>query len=39
MMVIPAPKPLFAWDELEDGPSLRTVRGLLEALPDVSPSP
>jgi hypothetical protein len=22
MMVIPAPKPLFAWDELEDSPSL-----------------
>src|SRR4051812_25302071 len=35
MMVIPAPKPLFAWDELEDSPSLRTVRELLEALPDA----
>jgi len=35
MMVIPAPKPLFAWDELEDSPSLRTVRDLLDALPDA----
>jgi Transposase DDE domain/Transposase domain (DUF772) len=35
MMVIPAPKPLFAWDELEDSPSLRTVKELLDALPDA----
>jgi hypothetical protein len=27
-------KPLFAWDELEDGPSLTTLRELLAALPD-----
>jgi hypothetical protein len=35
MMVIPAPRPLFAWDELEDSPSLHTLKGLLEALPDA----
>ena len=35
MMVIAAAKPLFAWDELEDSPSLRTVRQLLETLPDA----
>jgi hypothetical protein len=33
-MLIHATKPLFAWDELEDSPSLRTVREFLEALPD-----
>ncbi|MCB9925484.1 MAG: transposase [Planctomycetaceae bacterium] len=27
-------KPLFAWDELEDSPSLTTLRELLAALPD-----
>jgi hypothetical protein len=35
MMVIPAAKPLFAWDELEDSPSLRTVKELLHCLPDA----
>src|SRR3954454_10607865 len=35
MMVIPAAKPLFAWDELEDSPSLRTIQQLLHALPDA----
>jgi hypothetical protein len=35
MMVIPAAKPLFAWDELEDSPSLRTIKELLDALPDA----
>ncbi len=35
MMVIPAPKPLFAWDELQDSPSLRTIKELLDALPDA----
>jgi hypothetical protein len=35
MMVIPAAKPLFAWDELEDSPSLRTIKQLLDALPDA----
>jgi hypothetical protein len=34
-MVIPAAKPLFAWDELEDSPSLRTIKELLDALPDA----
>jgi hypothetical protein len=36
MMVPPAAKPLFAWDELEDGPSFRTVKELLDALPDAT---
>jgi len=35
MMVIPAAKPLFAWDELEDSPSLQTVKEILDALPDA----
>src|SRR4051795_6853226 len=35
MMVIPAAKPLFAWDELEDSPSLQTIKQLLDALPDA----
>ena len=35
MMVIPAAKPLFAWDELEDSPSLQTIKELLAALPDA----
>jgi Transposase DDE domain/Transposase domain (DUF772) len=34
MMIIHAAKPLFAWDCLEDSPSLQTVRNLLAALPD-----
>ncbi len=34
MMVIHAAKPLFAWDCLEDSPSLQTVKDLLAALPD-----
>jgi hypothetical protein len=33
-MRIAQSKPLFAWDCLEDSPSLRTVRELLAALPD-----
>ena len=35
MFIIPAAKPLFAWDELEDSPSLRTIRQLLDTLPDA----
>ncbi len=35
MMVIPAPKPLFAWDELEDSPTLQTIKELLHTLPDA----
>jgi hypothetical protein len=27
-------KPLFAWDALEDSPSLQSLRLLLEAVPD-----
>jgi Transposase DDE domain/Transposase domain (DUF772) len=34
MMIIHAAKPLFAWDCLEDSPSLQTVKELLGALPD-----
>ena len=33
-MRIHATKPLFAWSELEDSPSLRTIRGVLASLPD-----
>src|SRR3954464_13464503 len=34
MMIAHAAKPLFAWDCLEDSPSLRTIKDLLAALPD-----
>jgi len=34
MMIIHATKPLFAWDCLEDSPSLQTIKDLLAALPD-----
>jgi hypothetical protein len=34
MMVIQAAKPLFAWDSLEDSPSLKTIKDLLAAIPD-----
>jgi hypothetical protein len=34
MMIIHAAKPLFAWDCLEDSPSLRTIRELLASVPD-----
>lgn len=33
-MIIAISKPLFPWDVLEDSPSLRSIRGLLEAIPD-----
>jgi hypothetical protein len=33
-MKISITKPLFAWDALEDSPSLRSLRVLLESLPD-----
>lgn len=33
-MIIHAAKPLFAWDCLEDSPSLRTIKDLLASLPD-----
>ena len=33
-MKIAITKPLFAWDALDDSPSLRSVRVLLEAIPD-----
>jgi hypothetical protein len=34
-MILHETKPLFAWDDLEDSPSLRTVKELLAALPDA----
>jgi hypothetical protein len=34
MMIIHNAKPLFAWDCLEDSPSLQTVKDLLASLPD-----
>jgi len=34
-MRIPQTKPLFAWDCLDDSPSLRTLRQLLAAIPDA----
>jgi hypothetical protein len=33
-MRIPITKPLFAWDALEDSPSLSTIRAFLDAVPD-----
>ena len=27
-------KPLFAWDCLEDSPTLKTIKGLLDIIPD-----
>jgi hypothetical protein len=33
-MRIAVTKPLFAWDALEDSPSLQTVRAFLDAVPD-----
>src|SRR6516165_4271012 len=32
-MKIHACQPLFAWSELEDSPSLQTIRGVLDSLP------
>ncbi len=34
MMIIHSTKSLFAWESLEDSPSLRTVKELLASLPD-----
>jgi hypothetical protein len=33
-MLIHATRPLFAWDALEDSPSIRTIRDALAAIPD-----
>jgi hypothetical protein len=33
-MRIQATKPLFAWDALEDSPTLKTIQRLLEVIPD-----
>jgi hypothetical protein len=35
-MKMPISKPLFAWDELEDSPSLNTIRTCLDAVPDAA---
>lgn len=35
-MKISISKPLFAWDELEDSPSLNSIRLLLESIPDFA---
>ena len=35
VMIIHSAKPLFAWDCLEDSPSLQTIKDLLAALPDA----
>jgi hypothetical protein len=35
MMIVHSAKPLFAWDDLEDSPSLQTIKDLLAALPDA----
>ncbi len=34
-MRIAATQPLFAWESLEDSPSLQTVRELLACIPDA----
>ena len=34
-MRIHVTRPLFAWDELDDSPSLTTLRAFLEAIPDA----
>ncbi len=33
-MIVAISKPLFAWDALEDSPSLQSIRSCLEAIPD-----
>src|SRR5262245_13188956 len=33
-MLLHATRPLFAWSELEDSPSLQTIRAVLSSLPD-----
>lgn len=35
-MRIQATKPLFAWDSIEDSPTLKTIKQLLEVIPDGS---
>lgn len=35
-MRLPATRPLFAWDNLEDSPSLTTIRDALAAVPDAA---
>jgi hypothetical protein len=35
MMILQVAKPLFAWDDLEDSPSLQTIKDLIATLPDA----
>jgi hypothetical protein len=35
MMILHAAQPLFAWDSLEDSPSLQTIKDILATLPDA----
>src|SRR5258708_24827637 len=35
-MKIAAAEPLFAWDALQDSPTLQTIRAFLEAIPDAA---
>jgi hypothetical protein len=35
-MRIHVTKPLFAWDSLEDSPTLKTIQQLLAVIPDAS---
>jgi Transposase DDE domain/Transposase domain (DUF772) len=35
MIILQAAKPLFAWDDLEDSPSLQTIKDLITTLPDA----
>jgi DDE family transposase/transposase-like protein DUF772 len=35
MMILHAALPLFAWEDLEDSPSLQTIKDLLATLPDA----
>ena len=34
-MRIAMTKPLFAWDEIEDSPSLQTIEEFLQSVPDA----
>ena len=35
-MLISIAKPLFAWDDLEDSPTLKTIREFLKSIPDAA---
>lgn len=38
-MRISTTQPLFAWDELEDSPTLKTLKQFLEVIPDENRAP